>query len=129
MSPAAMELPWHQKRIDLAFSSSGVGVISVELKVSKWRKAIDQAYVNRWASTYAWVGVWHECITKDTYTYAKSAGVGLLAVTARTVYPLSYPERSPRPDAADRFQHEIMLGGLRVRDLLTHARGVDGALA
>lgn len=129
MTPAAVELKWHQKRIDLAVCSNDFGLISIELKVSKWRKAIDQAYVNRWASTYSWVGVWHECITRDTYSYARDAGVGLLAVTQHTVYPLSYSDETTRPEAIRRFEDEVVSGGLRVRDLLSHARVTDGALA
>lgn len=129
MSPAALELPWHQKRIDIALLSSACGVIAVELKVSKWRKAIDQAYVNRWATDSSWVGVWHECITADSYKYAARAGVGMLAVTRDTVYPLVLPDRSPHRAASSRFEREIALGGLRLRDLLTYARGVKHALA
>lgn len=130
MTPAALEVPWHQKRLDLAVVAPEWGVIAVELKVSKWRRAVDQAYVNRWISTSSWVALWHECISEDTYRYARSAGVGILAVTPRTVYPLVPPKPSPRPDGARRISGEVTSRGSRVRDLLSSALGgADASLA
>lgn len=129
MSRAAVEVPWHQKRVDLALSSTGFGVITVELKVSKWRRAIDQAYVNRWVCSSSWVGLWHECITHETYRYAHENEVGLLAVTANTVYPLIWPGPSPRPGGALRLEPNIAAAGLTVRDLLSRERETRLALA
>lgn len=129
MTPAALEVPWHQKRIDLAVSSGESGLITIELKVSNWRQAIDQAYVNRWASRWSWVGLWHECVSEETYGYASGAGVGLLAVTVNTVYPLVRPAPSPRPDTAAQLDTVVARSGMRVRDLLSVARGNDVALA
>jgi hypothetical protein len=129
MTPAAVEVPWHQKRVDLVVSTNGSGLIAVELKVAKWRKAVDQAYVNRWAATSSWVGLWHECITEEAWRYAGDAGVGLLAVTATTVYPLARPQAPPRPEGAARLTDEVTNAGLRLRDLLSAARGDRFALA
>jgi hypothetical protein len=128
MTPAALEVPWHQKRVDLALTSRTLGLVTVELKVAKWRRAIDQAYVNRWASSASWVALWHECITLDTYAYASEAGVGLIAVTANTVYPLASPQPSPRPSGAERLSEVVENAGLRVRDLLSDAKGIRVAL-
>lgn len=122
MSRAAVEVPWHQKRLDLAIATPSGTVIAVELKVSKWRRAIEQAYLNRWVSSVSWVGIWHECITADTYRYAREAGVGLLAVTPGTIYPLVSGATSPRPDAVATLAAEINGRGLRLRDLLGQAR-------
>jgi hypothetical protein len=129
MSPAAIEVPWHQKRVDVAVATDSAGLIAIELKVSKWRKAVDQAHVNRWAATSSWVALWHECITEDAWRYAADAGVGVLAVTARTIYPLTTPQPPPRPDGAARLRAEIAQAGLRLRDLLSVARGEPFALA
>jgi hypothetical protein len=129
MSPAAIEVPWHQKRVDVAVATDRAGLIAIELKVSNWRKAVDQAHVNRWAATSSWVALWHECITEDAWRYAADAGVGVLAVTARTIYPLTTPQPPPRPDGAARLRAEIAQAGLRLRDLLSVARGERLALA
>jgi hypothetical protein len=129
MSPAAIEVPWHQKRVDVAVATNRAGLIAIELKVSKWRKAVDQAYVNRWAATSSWVALWHECITEDAWRYAAEAGVGVLAVTAQTVYPLTTPEPPPRPEGAAHLRDEVANAGLRLRDLLSVARGERLALA
>ncbi len=56
MTSAGVEIPWHQKRIDLAFMQ-GDDVVAIELKVDKWRKAVDQAFVNRWAAERSWVAI------------------------------------------------------------------------
>lgn len=129
MTLAAVEVPWHQKRIDLAMFGRSGGVIAVELKVSKWRRAVDQAYVNRWAASSSWVGLWHGCITPETYRYASAAGVGVLAVTNSTVYPLLLPDPAPRPESAARLDGELLRAGSRVRDLLSFARRPRLALA
>lgn len=129
MTPAAVEVPWHQKRVDLAVLPDASSLIAIELKVAKWRQAVDQAYVNRWASTSSFVAIWHQCITLDTYSYATSQGVGLLAVTENTVYPLLDAAPAPRPVAGGRLVQEVVRGRMRLRDLLSDARGAALALA
>jgi hypothetical protein len=128
MTPAAIELPWHQKRIDLAVSHSRSGLIAIELKVANWRQAIDQAYVNRWAANCSWVALWHECVGYNTYGYAREAGVGLLAVTDNTVYPLIRPALAPRPPTSG-LERTVADAGMRIRDLLSLARRRRLALA
>jgi hypothetical protein len=129
MTPAGLEIAWHQKRVDLVVASSGTGVLAVELKVSKWRRAIDQAYVNRWAATSSWVALWHACITAKTYRYAQQAGVGVLAVTANTVYPVVRAESAATEHLAQSLAAGVEQGGRNIRDLLGQAREEAYALA
>ena len=128
MTLAAAEVPWHQKRVDLVLMRDE-DVFAVELKVSKWKKAIDQAAVNRWASDSSWVALWHDCITADALAYAREAGVGILAVTANTAYPLTHPHRPTRTAAAPRLAAEVTARGSRVRDLLGDSLRTGLALA
>lgn len=129
MSPAALEVRWHQKRIDVAFLDRESDFVAIELKVAKWKRAIDQAYVNRWVCDASWVALWHESVSNETYRYARGAQVGLLAVTANTVYPLIRPGEAPRSGTSTGLREEIRDAGSCVRDLLTHARREAGALA
>lgn len=123
MSPAAVELPWHQKRIDLAVTND-LGLITVELKVDKWRKAIEQAYLNRWIAEQAWVALWHSHVTPQALKAATDAQVGLMVVTRRSVYPVRYPGRPPRTRDPS-LSAAVAAGMTRVRDLLTLARSND----
>ena len=90
MSRACVEIPWYQKRLDLGLVS-GDGLVVVELKVADWRRAIEQAYVNRWIAHSSWVALWHQNISSTTYDVAREAGVGILVVTRRTAYPWIRP--------------------------------------
>lgn len=120
MTPIAVELPWHQKRIDVVFATS-LKVVALELKVDKWTKAIEQAYVNRWLADESWIGIWHASITSRTMREASEAGVGLLAVTSGTVYPLRRPGATPRP-RPDHVYEAVVARRTNVRDLLRHAK-------
>ena len=127
MSKAEIEVRWHQKRLDLALLSGHERLMAVELKVGDWRRAVDQAFVNRWAADSSWVALWHEKITGAAYDAAQEAGVGLLIVTKRTVYPALLPEPPVRPGEVTSVFESVMRGTTRIRDLLGGAREVHGA--
>jgi hypothetical protein len=126
MTPACVEIPWYQKRLDLGLIS-GEGLVVVELKVTDWRRAIRQAYVNRWIAESSWVALWHKNISSTTYEVAHEAGVGVLVVTRRTAYPWVSPGPPVRPDDGSPIRDEIRARGTRIRDLLGAAQGVHHA--
>ncbi len=126
MTPACVEIPWYQKRLDLGLISSE-GLVVVELKVFDWRRAIKQAFVNRWIAESSWVALWHENVNGTTYDVARDAGVGILVVTRRTAYPWVRPGPPVRPDDGSPIRDEIFTRGTRVRDLLGEAQGVHRA--
>lgn len=121
MSLAGTELPWHQKRLDLAVLSESQ-TVAVELKVDNWRRAVEQAYINRWFASESWVGLWHAHVTPAATRAAADAGVGVLIVTRRTVYPIRPPARPPRADIGGELQDALVAQGLRVRDVLGEVR-------
>ncbi|HZQ80745.1 MAG TPA: hypothetical protein VFB25_02080 [Gaiellaceae bacterium] len=127
MSKADIEVRWHQKRLDLAVLSDDESLMVVELKVGDWRRAVDQAFVNRWAADSSWVALWHEKVTGAAYEAAQEAGVGLLIVTKRTVYPALRPDRPVRPGEVTSVFDSVKRGTTRIRDLLADARVVHGA--
>jgi hypothetical protein len=127
MSKANIEVRWHQKRLDLALLSADESLMVVELKVGDWRRAVDQAFVNRWAADSSWVALWHEKVTGAAYEAAQEAGVGLLIVTKRTVYPALRPDMPVRPGEVTSVLDSVKRGTTRMRDLLAGAREVHGA--
>lgn len=127
MSKAGIEVRWHQKRLDLCVLPDDDLLHVVELKVGDWRRAVDQAYVNRWAADSSWIALWHEKVTGSAFEAARDAGVGLLIVTRRTVYPALRPEPPVRPGEVTSVLESVVRGGTRIRDLLAGAREVHGA--
>ena len=126
MTPACVEIPWYQKRLDLGIVSQD-GLVVVELKVADWRRAIKQAFVNRWVARASWVALWHESITCATYDLAQETGVGILVVTPGTAYPWVEPQPQVRSGDGSAIREEIFSRGTRVRDLLSEAVGVHRA--
>jgi hypothetical protein len=127
MSKADIEVRWHQKRLDLCILSDEERLVVVELKVGDWRRAVDQAFVNRWAADSSWVALWHERVSAGAYEASHDAGVGLLIVTKRTVYPAVWPEPPVRPGEVTSVFESVRRGTTRIRDLLGGAREVHGA--
>ena len=121
MSLAGTELPWHQKRLDLAILCES-GSVAVELKVDNWRRAVEQAYINRWFASESWVGLWHAHVTPAAARAAADAGVGVLIVTRRTVYPMRSPARPPRAGIGGELRDVLIQQGVRVRDVLGEVR-------
>jgi hypothetical protein len=126
MSRASTEIRWHQKRVDLGFMSDD-DLVVVELKVSDWRRAVRQAFLNRWVAQSSWVALWHEGVSVAAVEAAREAGVGLLIVTRRTAYPLVNPGPPMRPGAESPVQEALFAQGTRMRDLLGEAREVHRA--
>ena len=118
MSLAAAEVPWHQKRLDLVLVSPGRGLLSFELKVEAWRRAVSQAYLNRWTCHGAWIAVWHTHLGRGAFRAAKEAGVGIFIVTHNAAYPCLWPAEPPESGSVTRLEGLIRKRGDRVRDLL-----------
>lgn len=126
MSRASVEIPWHQKRVDLGFMSDG-GLVVVELKVSDWRRAVRQAFVNRWIAHSSWVALWHDNVSLAAYESARESGVGILVVTRHTAYPWVTPGPPIRPDQQSPVRDAVFANGTRIRDLLGSARDTHRA--
>lgn len=127
MSKAGIEVRWHQKRLDLCVLPGDERLHVIELKVGDWRRAVDQAFVNRWAADSSWVALWHEKLTGAAYEAVQEAGVGLLIVTRRTVYPSLRPAPPVRPGEVTSVFESVKRGTTRIRDLLGGAREVHCA--
>jgi hypothetical protein len=91
MTLADVEVPWHQKRIDLVFVSpeAEIGCVAIEFKIDNWASALRQAHLNRLLTPSSWIAT--PRVTELQEKRARKLGVGVLFVTARGAYPLLYP--------------------------------------
>ncbi len=68
-----------RKKIDMV-TFQNRKLVSIEVKVSNWRKALQQAYSNLYVSDYSYVALWHKTVPNvDTYIF-KNLGIGILKV-------------------------------------------------
>ena len=90
-------------------------IIAVELKVQKWRRALQQAYLDLRVSNYAFVALpeskWSR-IDRKIYYEAYSHGIGLLSVDGET-RQIMRPEHSKRiqPNLRRRFLRNLQKVG------------------
>ena len=83
---------------------------------------MEQAYINRWFASESWVALWHAHITPAATRAASDAGVGVLIVTRRTVYPIRPPAPPPRADIGAELRDALEAQGRRIRDVLGEVR-------
>lgn len=70
----------HSKRVDLVYRNDKGKLIGIEIKISNWREALQQAWTNKLACHESYVALWHEYAHRADENLFKTAGVGLLVV-------------------------------------------------
>ena len=76
------EAPFYDYRIDLlAFSFADNASVAVELKLSNWRRAFEQAIVYQLCVDFAFVAMPQEAIDKINRSLFEEHGIGLIAVS------------------------------------------------
>lgn len=68
-----------RKRIDMVISKKRK-MISIEVKVNNWKKALQQAYANLYVFDYSYVALWHKTIPNVDTDIFKNLGIGILEV-------------------------------------------------
>ena len=68
-----------RKRIDLV-TIKKQRLISIEVKISDWKKALQQAYANLYVFDYSYVALWHKTIPNVDTVIFKNLGIGILEV-------------------------------------------------
>ena len=68
-----------RKRIDLV-TIKKKELVSIEVKISNWRKALQQAYANLYVFDYSYVALWHQTIHNVDKTIFEKLGIGILEV-------------------------------------------------
>lgn len=94
------QFPLGRKKIDLVCVEQAVpnSIISIELKISDWRKALWQASINRQLAHRSYVAIWHEYVhrAKKEYDLFVSYNVGLIAVYSDKAEILIEPQKCAR---------------------------------
>ena len=68
-----------RKRIDMV-TLKNQKLVSIEVKVSNWRKALQQAYANLYVFDYSYVALWHKTLPNVDTVIFKNLGIGILEV-------------------------------------------------
>ncbi len=68
-----------RKRIDLVILKNQK-LISIEVKISNWKKALQQAYANLYVFDYSYVALWYKTIPNVDTDIFKTLGIGILEV-------------------------------------------------
>ncbi len=55
-------------------------MISIEVKISDWRKALQQAFSNLYVFDYSYVALWHKTVPNVNTAIFKNLGIGILKV-------------------------------------------------
>ena len=80
------EVAFHRHNMDLfTYSKKSMETISVELKLKKWKKALQQALIYQLCSDYVYVAMPKSAIRKAILHKFKKFGIGIIAV-----YPSKY---------------------------------------
>jgi len=75
------EVPFHGKSIDMLFLDRETRrLVAVELKVSKWRKALLQAAVYQLGAHRVYVALWHRHLDAERVAVIQRHGLGVIEV-------------------------------------------------
>lgn len=68
-----------RKKIDMV-TFKNKKLVSIEVKVSNWRKVLQQAYSNLYVFDYSYVALWHKTVPNVDIDIFKNLGIGILEV-------------------------------------------------
>jgi hypothetical protein len=75
------EMPFYEHRIDLyAFSRRDKATIAVELKLTKWRRALEQALLYQLCADFVFIAVPESTARRVDRSLVEDVGVGVIAV-------------------------------------------------
>lgn len=68
-----------RKKIDMVILRNQK-LVSIEVKISNWKKALQQAYSNLYVFDYSYVALWHKTVPNVDTDIFKNLGIGILEV-------------------------------------------------
>ncbi len=80
VNPPCKELSFYRYNIDLFTYSKDMEAVSVELKLIKWKKALQQALIYQLCSDYVYIAMPKTKINKKILQELQPFGVGVIAV-------------------------------------------------
>jgi hypothetical protein len=92
------EVPFGLKRIDMVFRerTNDREIIAVELKLTKWRRAVWQATANRQIATYSYVALPPQSADKIDRRLMVSLGLGVIVADPTDVARIILPAKRSR---------------------------------
>ena len=79
-----LEVPVHNRMVDLAALDKKGNLIGVEFKLSDWKRALNQALTNRLSFDYIYVCVPRKRTVERFKAEAKRVGIGIMVVDPTT---------------------------------------------
>lgn len=79
-------------------------LISVEVKLSDWKRAIYQAVLNRYCVDRSYIALWKPHVTSEVLCLARSWGLGVMCIGPSAVQVLEEaPATTPDPELRERL--------------------------
>lgn len=108
-------------RIDICVSDA-YGVHGIEAKVIDWRRAIGQAYLNRYSVDYSFIGLPVLAIREYVVAEAQTFGLGVVAIASAGVWIVAEADRA----VPSRGTVEAVEGLCRESVYRSRREGMDG---
>lgn len=91
---SGVDVPSHgQARTDLVLVVSNE-LVAIEVKTLNWKKAIAQAYLNRYCVDRSYIALWEKTVRPQVIREAKNRGLGLLSIGEENVTIVRQAPRS-----------------------------------
>ena len=68
-----------RRRVDMV-TLKNKKILSIEVKISNWKKCLQQAYVNLYTFDYSYAALWHKVIPNIDIEMYKKLGIGILEI-------------------------------------------------
>jgi len=108
----AFELPFYDYRIDLyGFSTKASKTVAVELKLRKWKRAVEQARIYQLCSDFVYIALPTSAVTQIDEEALRKSGIGLIAVCKNGCRTLVEAKRSIEVREHYRGPYISMLSG------------------
>jgi hypothetical protein len=104
------EAPFGEYNIDVFGHSTSTGkAVAVELKLTKWQRAFEQALVYQLCADFAFVAMPRELIGRLPLAQFEEQGVGVIAVDGRGCHVIVQAVQSPviRPDYREQVLRRV----------------------
>ncbi|WOV93621.1 MAG: hypothetical protein R1F52_03050 [Candidatus Nitrosoabyssus spongiisocia] len=77
-----------RKRIDIV-ALKNQKLVSIEVKISNWKKVLQQAYTNLYVADYSYVALWHKTMPNVDISLFENLGIGILEINGSCEKKLS----------------------------------------
>lgn len=110
----AIELRFYEYKIDLyAFSKRTGKTLAIELKLTKWKRALQQALIYQLCSDFVFIALPLRVVDHVDPTLLRAHGIGLIAVCSNNCRTIVEAERSREVRQHYRVPYIRMLKGAR----------------